>query len=61
MSIKDFAAALGVSGPRISKYEEAGRLPERHVKRVLAIGKKAGKRILLAWFEDVPFTDGVPR
>lgn len=61
MTIKDFAAAIGISGPRVSKHEEAGRLPERYHQQVITLARKAGKRLLRAWFLEVPFADGVPR
>ena len=60
MTIGQFAAALKVSQPTATYYEEQGRIPEIHRMVVRNIARRRGARLKLEWFDRVPFEEGVP-
>lgn len=55
MTVTDFAAALKVATSIVSRYESAGRIPDKHRSRVMKLGKSKGVRIRASWFEAVPW------
>lgn len=63
MNTMEMADALGVSSARITGYESAGEIPEKHHPRIMELAKERGVRLLKAWFIQVPWDPaaGVPQ